>query len=77
MKIADFLVRTQSEGCGLVGMSARLVATGIGKGGRVGGLADEATVIPGPTAQVTVHLTAWETAVWQEEGRSRLGDNGV
>ena len=42
MKIADFLVRTQSEGCGLVGMSARLVATGIGKGGRVGGLADDA-----------------------------------
>jgi len=41
MKIAELLVRRQSEGCAVVGMLSRLVATGIGREtGR--GLADEA-----------------------------------
>ena len=44
---------------------------------RVGGSQTKRSVIPGPTAQLTVHLTAWETAVWQAEGRSRLGHNGA
>jgi len=37
MKNAELLVQRQSEGCAVVGMLARLVATGIGRG-----LADEA-----------------------------------